>query len=733
MSFYAELPKGASATYRVTAVRKPAPVLPRVTVKTHNGVMEATTETLGVRLPAPRRMTYKTPVAPAEVPAPLLGYRLAGGQWAGKGWLECERKVVSWSQTVVADGPLYQEFAYEVHFAPAGYYRVRVCVEAEGVLVPVAEEYDMGAATAGKDFFVLSLNAGWKPDTVVFAADRPSGPQWPGLKQVRDRRVEHDTQVWTQPLDFSQTREHTSLYPGGDWGTKTQWYGLYDGKGDAASPFVGILTEHIGAWRLPDQSLSPITWAADGQVLVKFRTSLNLNGAPQNPFGTNEIDPSLPQTQGRRMWALVLGQRPPMNAGNTAPEVKVLDGFRSNEGFINLDDYKDWQLTWDAKPVPGPRIYGTPDSLPRLKANLERCPGKEQIKNFSLITGNVDTAVQEAHQAIEAIDGRMAVALTYFGTHYRQAQMDYDATFYADSALACAGLPADLRRQLQAKVAAMCYMLSNADFIPRGAGIHMGNPNMAINRYMGLPLYATLISDHPHAKAWLDDAYIYTKWKTAYNVTSAGGTFRESPGYATYGPTLFIGAAAIALRNAGYDIDRFAPLKDWGLYFEAIDTPPTTPRGQYRKWITDWLAGSKVRVLPGFGNGPDVAGGQLYLLLAQLTAHSDPAFAASHDGGLAAGRCLSRLQRLLGALFLVLVGPGHPAGAGNAHRSSAHRVRRHPARAQPTARRKRMSRCARGIRKVTGTPTRAPSCSTRAVPASARPPGGAIPARRHLP
>ncbi len=307
--------------------------------------------------------------------------------------------------------------------------------------------------------------------------------------------------------------------------------------------------------------------------------------------------------------------------------MKTLDGYRGNQGFINLDDYKDWQLTWDARVVPGPRIYGTPESLPRLKANLERCPGKEQIKDFSLITGSVDTSVKEAHQAMASIDGHMDYALTYFCTHYRQAQMDYDATFYADSALACTELPADLRRQLQAKIAAMCYMYSNADFIPRGAGMHMGNPNMAINRYMGLPLYATLVSDHPHAKAWLDDAYIYTRWKTAYNVTSAGGTFRENPGYATYGPALFIGAAAIALRNAGYDIDRFTPLKDWGLYFEAIDTPPTTPRGQYRKWITDWLAGRKVRVLPGFGNGPDVAGGQFYLLLAQLTARSDPAFA----------------------------------------------------------------------------------------------------------
>jgi hypothetical protein len=89
-----------------------------------------------------------------------------------------------------------------------------------------------------------------------------------------------------------------------------------------------------------------------------------------------------------------------------------------------------------------------------------------------------------------------------------------------------------------------------------------------------------------------------------------------------------MGITAIVLRNAGYAIDTFEPLKDIGRYFEAIDTPPTPPRGQYRKVIIDWIGGRKVRVLPGFGNGPDVPGGMTYMLLANLTAKSDPAFAS---------------------------------------------------------------------------------------------------------
>ena len=623
LSFYADLAKGASLTYTLKSVARPMAFPPRVQAVRQGELLEVTTEGVGVRLPAPGVHSLKPAAEAAAVPAPVLGYRLATGQWAGKAWLESDRKVASWSQKVVADGPLYKEYAYEVRYAPEGYYRVRVRVEGEGPLAYVAEEYDMNAATAGRDCFVLDLNEGWAPDTALWVADRlPEGKQ----VRVRDRRIEHDTCMWKEALDFTANRQHSQFYPCMDWGSKTQWYGLYQEGGDAASPWVGVMSLHTGAWRLPDQSLSAFQWTKQGQVLARLRTSINLNGCPQNPFSTAEVDPTLPQTLGRRMWALVLGPRPGVKADGTL-DYAALDSYRSYQGFITLDDYKEWVLTWPAKDLPRPRVFGTPESIARLRENLDRCPGRDQIKDYSLLTGDTKTALEEANRALGGLEGRLH-SLDFFWTHYRQTQMDYDPVFYADSALACADLPADVRQRIMAKVAAMCYMLTNADFNPRGAGVHLGNPNMSINRFMGMPLYAALIPDHPRAKQWLDDAAGYVKWKIASNVTAAGGTFRENPGYATYGPSLFCTSAAIALRNAGYDLDRFEPLKDWGRYFEAIDTPPTAPRGQYRQGLIDWLGGRKVRVLPGFGNGPDVAGGQTYLLLAQLTAKSDPEYAA---------------------------------------------------------------------------------------------------------
>jgi hypothetical protein len=635
VSFYSELKKGTISSNTLKSAAQPKAFPARVTETIKGDVVEVVSSETGVRLPAAVTKTFKEPVDIKTVPAPILGWRLANGAWAGKTWLESDRKVTGWSQRVVADGPLYKEYAYEVTFAPEGRYSVRVRVEAELPLVHVAEEYDMGSATAGKDFFVLALNEGWKPDTAFYAADRPTGEK---LQVVRPRRVEHDSQVWIEPLDFTADREHSQLYPAGDWGSKAQWYSLLDGKADAASPLVGIMTEHTGAWRLPNQSLSLFQWTKSGQVLAKMRLSNNLGGAPQNPFSSEEIDPSLPQSLGRRMWSLVLGPKPGLKAAKVQkdgkevelqlPDPDRLDLYRGYYGFISLDQYKDWILAWQEKDLPRPRAVATPESLAKIKANLDRWPGKELLKDTFLVSGDPQKAAAEARRAIQSLDSRLGQSLPFFMSHYRQTQFDYDSVFSADSALACKELPPELRETLRAKVAAVSYMLANADFTPRGGGMHMGNPNMAVNRYMGLPMYATIIQDHPMAKPWLDDAAVYVKWKTSFNVASGGGTFRENPGYATYGPTIFLSTAAIALRNAGYDLDRFEPLKDIGRYFRDIDTPLTAPRGVWRKDHLEWLAARKVRVLPGFGNGSDVAGGQTEYLLASLTAKADPAFAA---------------------------------------------------------------------------------------------------------
>ncbi|MCL1857120.1 MAG: hypothetical protein FWF84_05740, partial [Kiritimatiellaeota bacterium] len=619
VSFYAALAKGSEGAYTLRSAESPTEFPDRVTA--HEDVrppsenvegerprephLVVESAEAGVSVPAPCVTVFDPPVAASEVPAPILGFRLADGRWAGKGWIETDSKVTRFSQTVVADGPLYKEYAYRLEFAPSHlqpshlqpYYAVRVRVEAELPMVYVSEEYDLCEMNAARDFFVLSLSEGWTPDTTLYSACRSAGEN---LVHVRPSRLEHDSHVWSEPIDFSADRRHKQFFPHNDWGNRSQWYMLSEGQrnseprtqnpevdaaGDISSlttdhcplttdsgngkAIAGIMSMHTGSWCFPDQSLSEFRWTADGEVLAKMRLSLEFNGVPSNPFSTGEPNPALPVTLGRRMWALVTEHVETDNYPSLPPAVvdRLHDVYRSYYGYITLDDYKDWILEWDEdESLSRPRAIMTKAQWERLRANLDRWPGmddrryNDELRNSWLISLDPEKAEAEAQYAARCVSERLWL-LAYFMGHYRQTECDYDYIFHADSALACPSLDPETRRTLRARIAAMCYVMTNPDFNPRGTSMHLGNPNMPINRYMGIPPNAVAIQDHPMAKAWLDEANVYVRWKISHNVASGGGTWRENPGYATHGPAIFINTAAIALKNAGYDIDRFEPLK----------------------------------------------------------------------------------------------------------------------------------------------------------------------------
>lgn len=489
----------------------------------------------------------------------------------------------------------------------------------------------MGRATAGKDYFVLSLNDGWKPDTAIWTGWLK--PAQATELQSRGGRID-DLAVFSQSLAFpaenerQAVREHQLFYPWRDYGTKAQYYGLFAAAGGADSPYVGLTSQHVGAWRLPDGSLSSFTWDKSGRVLAKMRISINTQGTPMNPFSTAQIDPALPQTLGRRMWLLTLGPRPAANA-QAQLDVSRLDQYRNYDGFVNLDEYKDWILTWPEQNLSRPRVYTTPAAVASLKANLDRCPGKDAIKNYYLITGDAATATADADRVIAGLDARFRDASQAYVTVFRQIQSDESLIFLADSCLSCKTLPAAVREKILAKSAAVWYLTKHPDYYPRGAGVHLGNPNMTFNRSMGIPMWATLLQDHPQAKAVLDDMAVFTRWLSGYNTTAAGGVFRDSTHYSTYGPSLFMTKAAIALRNAGYDLDRWPVFTELGQYYTGIETPPALPRATN---MSKEMQATKLRHLPAFGNSRDVPASQTELQLANLLAKSDPTYASTMLG-----------------------------------------------------------------------------------------------------
>ena len=173
------------------------------------------------------------------------------------------------------------------------------------------------------------------------------------------------------------TASITISTPGAITILRPEWYGLF-ADGDAAdSPFVGIVTQHTGAWRLPDSSLAPIVWTKQGEVLAKLRMGMNAQGTPMNLFSTAQIDPSLPQTCGRRLWLLALGSRPVAGVDGRL-DVSRLDTYRNYDGFIKSGRLQGLGVELAGKAAGAParlRHAGTGTAFARQSRPLPRQGG----------------------------------------------------------------------------------------------------------------------------------------------------------------------------------------------------------------------------------------------------------------------------------------------------------------------------------------------------------------------
>ena len=84
-----------------------------------------------------------------------------------------------------------------------------------------------------------------------------------------------------------------------------------------------------------------------------------------------------------------------------------------------------------------------------------------------------------------------------------------------------------------------------------GTGTHLGTMNMRIGRWLAGIYYASLLPDHPLYDAWMD-RYRETVSFLLGNSESVGGAWHEPPTYQTFGPTRWLTAAQMILRNGGY-------------------------------------------------------------------------------------------------------------------------------------------------------------------------------------
>ncbi|MBM4037709.1 MAG: hypothetical protein FJ290_04270, partial [Planctomycetes bacterium] len=484
--FVAAVPKGKTATYTLKAaekdrswenstIRRVGPPEGRTT-----NAIEVGNEFFTLRLPGGRKSTEDPgPLAASEVPPPILAWKQAGGEWMGGARFVTERKVAGYEARYVDNGPATVAYEVRYHFAPRGQYVFRVRVSTGVPVALVTEEYDFGEITDGHDQLMLGLGEGWKPEQIGFLAGEGPKTQlkpeplgaYLEAKAKEQQGPLKQVGAYAPPPPFMPGKGLVLLekiVPGCPWGLRTG-IELRDAKTQ-----VSLSPMHTGSWR---RTNSLIAWhdpARGVQVAlpISVRYShwyLDLTD-DKSPFSSHEHDPGLPASYGRREWALGFG-------------LADIVESRIRLGYIGLDRYKDWVLDWpDTRPT-HPCGLLTPRLVERLKRCLDQHPEKDLLLKLYLFNGKEETAKANAEQAIRGFQsGRggadwNVVGLSEYGQTYQ-----YLWTIYADSALACPMLPAELRSQLRRYLALYSYLLSEPDYNPRGAGVHLGNPNMPIGR-----------------------------------------------------------------------------------------------------------------------------------------------------------------------------------------------------------------------------------------------------------
>lgn len=602
--FYASLPKGGDYRFELAEGKPAAGKPPRATVE--GGWLTLDNGPVAIRLPAGKKQFVK-PLAMAGDRAavlqnldhleqaglafgPIAGVRLADGRWVGGSYfmaesidavrfrqksretepdaatlraaLEKAPKVTGYETRLTEQGPLFAEANVRFSFDNGGFYEMTVRALASDPALRIDEVMDLKTHCPEEDplYVVLLLNdgwrsGGWKPDAAFFMTTRRKDKFEP-LEAALQAQGFQSRYVST-PVDYSTDRALlTEIVPHDCWSERAHYLGLVESsrlRENKAARFLGVVPLHAGTWRAAHWVFPPRSPHLFQQVLsfkdgsLELRWTLRAPPHSQNLLHTGEYDPDFGLTGVRRLWALVGG---PFQYHDT------LHPFRSYEGSVNLDNYKDWNLAWSEE----------------TRAIRSSPPTPEDLNS---------PPITHLNGAFVSDDREYA-----WFSHYRQAEK---LTWAVDvrRKLEQPGLSPSERGRLQRNIAAFCSFMSEPDFNTRASMTHQGNPNMPVNRFFALPFAVALIPDHPMAKTWMDVSAAYVRYKAGGNTAPLGAWSELITYYAASAPTVMHGA--LVARQGGRLDASTARLATGPMDFTLKLLSPVDPR-------------FNARVVPGFGH-----------------------------------------------------------------------------------------------------------------------------------
>lgn len=590
LAFMASLAKGSNVTF-ILAAGKPA--VSSLRVAKNSKAVEIGNEFFTLRLPPAGKQEFKTPAAAGKVPGPLTAWQPKGGPWMGATRFVATRPVLARESRIVRDGPACFEYETRYRFAPQGEYVCRVTVLPGVEYAHVVDEYDFGTRTEGNDFLLVELNRGFGPGSIGWQIGDNNTLQRQAFQAYIDKEAQKnvnkpaavggqgETPMPPQPEPGMVLLN--KMLPAARWGGTVgcvEIGGPLAGPGTNPVNRVSVVPMHTGSWR---RALALTAWyQRDAGIIVALPVSTRRCAwyaevtDDLSPFSSHEHDRGLPESYGRREWALCFGGAP--------------EKLQQTAGYIGLDRYKDWILDWPetAKADAYPRAMFTKPQVERLKKVMDRHPDKEALAKFYVFSGKAEDAIAHAKRAIQGWISQSGTGNWHVSgfSHYRQTQFMAELAPISDDALACPELPADLRQDLRRTLAASAYLLSDPDMNPRGVGVHLGNNNMPINRTCIQPMCAGLLPDHPLYAYWMSQGTAFVRYKIETYITPDGAAI-EPGTYQLYGPLRHLSDAVTVIRNTGGP-DLARPLLDNSWYLVNLTMPDSRYDGR--------------RILPGMGN-----------------------------------------------------------------------------------------------------------------------------------
>ncbi len=623
ISFYAELPADGSYRYELHP-GKPSPnpeprtLNPPIAASNGNG-LTLDNGLVAIRLPPVGERVFDPPV-PFETddiaalgrlgsaPGPVFGLRLADGSWVGGSYFRAVDgaalpRIVRVDCRVIEQGPLFVEARVRYDFDSGAWYALTVRLLAGDAAVRLDEQADWGTngdPASAQVVFVLANPAAdrqWSPDRAFWhtGEGRLAGRDEPfearlaalgfgvGPLKARD--------MGSRKLPFGaeagQVFDVAVWYP---WHPNAFYFGLLratdltTGADLGRIPFQAVVPLHAGNWRgAVDAFNGTLHTQADGAVALHW--PLLASPHPNTLLHTGEYDPERPLSFVRRQWAWVGG--PPQYHDTLYP-------LRGYEGYVNLDAYKDWLLDWPGSTATAHPCLGVNrEALEAIRSRLDTHPAgavlRDQLffedspaRRAKLVAGLLRDCQWTAPHGVVRHGLRES-----WRSHFLWA-VRAGWAIQADELFSSPELDPQARRAVQAQIAAFCHLMAEPDFNPRGSMAHLGNPNMPINRFMGLAFAAATIPEHPLAPVWLKVAGQYVGYKLAMNA-APGGAWSELVSY-YYASAPMLANGALMAAGAGRLDPAIREVAAQVVEFTLKLMTPPDPRFGGR------------RIVPGFGH-----------------------------------------------------------------------------------------------------------------------------------